>query len=231
MTTQTAYRLTQYAARRRLRLQDPARRARGRGRGPSAGPGRSIRPASCSSASTTATTPRWCGSTAASRWSPPPTSSPRSSTTPTTGAGSPPPTRCPTSTRWVVAPSSRSTCWAGRATSCRSSWSARCCAAGSTSPGPRAATVAGGHSIDDPEPKYGMAVTGVADPDRLMRNDAGRAGHAAVADQAARARRAQQPAQGHRRGLPAGDRDDDDAQPRRRARPRCAAGRRGLPPT
>src|SRR3954449_1655270 len=36
--------------------------------------------------------------------------------------------------------------------------------------------VAGGHSIDDPEPKYGMAVTGVADPDRLMRNDAGRAG-------------------------------------------------------
>ncbi|MDQ6648799.1 MAG: selenide, water dikinase SelD [Actinomycetota bacterium] len=36
--------------------------------------------------------------------------------------------------------------------------------------------VAGGHSIDDPEPKYGMAVTGVAHPDRLLRNDAGRAG-------------------------------------------------------
>jgi selenide,water dikinase len=36
--------------------------------------------------------------------------------------------------------------------------------------------VAGGHSIDDPEPKYGMAVTGVADPDRLLRNDAGRPG-------------------------------------------------------
>ncbi|HET7328718.1 MAG TPA: selenide, water dikinase SelD [Nocardioidaceae bacterium] len=36
--------------------------------------------------------------------------------------------------------------------------------------------VAGGHSVDDPEPKYGMAVTGVADPNRLMRNDAGRAG-------------------------------------------------------
>ncbi len=33
--------------------------------------------------------------------------------------------------------------------------------------------VAGGHSVDDPEPKYGMAVTGIADPDRLMRNDAG----------------------------------------------------------
>jgi selenide,water dikinase len=36
--------------------------------------------------------------------------------------------------------------------------------------------VAGGHSVDDPEPKYGMAVTGVADPDRLLRNDTGRAG-------------------------------------------------------
>jgi selenide,water dikinase len=36
--------------------------------------------------------------------------------------------------------------------------------------------VAGGHSVDDPEPKYGMSVTGVADPARLMRNDAGTAG-------------------------------------------------------
>ncbi|MFD8913298.1 selenide, water dikinase SelD [Streptomyces sp. NPDC059575] len=36
--------------------------------------------------------------------------------------------------------------------------------------------VGGGHSVDDPEPKYGMAVTGVVDPDRLLRNDAGRAG-------------------------------------------------------
>src|SRR4051794_6777496 len=36
--------------------------------------------------------------------------------------------------------------------------------------------VAGGHSVDDPEPKYGMAVTGLVDPDRLMRNDTGAAG-------------------------------------------------------
>jgi selenide,water dikinase len=36
--------------------------------------------------------------------------------------------------------------------------------------------VGGGHSIDDPEPKYGMAVTGVADPRRLLRNDAARPG-------------------------------------------------------
>jgi selenide,water dikinase len=36
--------------------------------------------------------------------------------------------------------------------------------------------VAGGHSVDDPEPKYGMAVTGLGDPDRLLRNDAATAG-------------------------------------------------------
>jgi selenide,water dikinase len=36
--------------------------------------------------------------------------------------------------------------------------------------------VIGGHSIDNPEPIYGMAVTGTADPDRLLRNDAAEAG-------------------------------------------------------
>jgi selenide, water dikinase len=36
--------------------------------------------------------------------------------------------------------------------------------------------LAGGHSVDDPEPKYGLAVTGLADPARLLRNDAGTAG-------------------------------------------------------
>ena len=34
--------------------------------------------------------------------------------------------------------------------------------------------LAGGHSVDDPEPKYGLAVTGIADPNRLLRNDAGK---------------------------------------------------------
>jgi selenide,water dikinase len=38
--------------------------------------------------------------------------------------------------------------------------------------------VGGGHSIDDPEPKYGMAVTGVVDVERVMRNDAAVAGDA-----------------------------------------------------
>ena len=34
----------------------------------------------------------------------------------------------------------------------------------------------GGHSVDDPEPKYGLAVMGVVDADRMLRNDAGRPG-------------------------------------------------------
>src|SRR4051794_879639 len=38
--------------------------------------------------------------------------------------------------------------------------------------------VGGGHSIDDPEPKYGMAVTGLVDVERVIRNDAAVAGTA-----------------------------------------------------
>ncbi|MFV2110115.1 selenide, water dikinase SelD [Micromonospora sp. LOL_015] len=34
----------------------------------------------------------------------------------------------------------------------------------------------GGHSVDDAEPKYGMAVTGIGDARRLLRNNAGQAG-------------------------------------------------------
>jgi selenide, water dikinase len=36
--------------------------------------------------------------------------------------------------------------------------------------------LAGGHSVDDPEPKYGLAVTGIAPADRLLRNKNGRPG-------------------------------------------------------
>jgi selenide,water dikinase len=42
------------------------------------------------------------------------------------------------------------------------------------------ATVVGGHSIDDPEPKYGLAVTGVVAPGELLTNAGGRAGDALV---------------------------------------------------
>jgi selenide,water dikinase len=38
------------------------------------------------------------------------------------------------------------------------------------------ASVLGGHSIDDPEPKYGMAVTGIVHPDRVLRNVGARPG-------------------------------------------------------
>jgi selenide,water dikinase len=38
--------------------------------------------------------------------------------------------------------------------------------------------VAGGHSVDDPEPKYGMAVTGIGNPAELLRNDAAKPGDA-----------------------------------------------------
>ena len=40
--------------------------------------------------------------------------------------------------------------------------------------------VVGGHTIDDPEPKYGMAVTGLADPSRLLTIDAARPGDTLV---------------------------------------------------
>jgi selenide,water dikinase len=37
--------------------------------------------------------------------------------------------------------------------------------------------IVGGHSIDDQEPKYGLAVTGRVHPDKLVRNSTARAGH------------------------------------------------------
>nr|WP_290586955.1 selenide, water dikinase SelD [Alicyclobacillus sp.] len=42
------------------------------------------------------------------------------------------------------------------------------------------AVIVGGHSIDDPEPKYGMAVTGVCRPDEVWTNAGARPGDALV---------------------------------------------------
>ncbi len=42
------------------------------------------------------------------------------------------------------------------------------------------ATIVGGHSIDDPEPKYGLAVTGVVHPDEVLSNAGGRPDDALV---------------------------------------------------
>ena len=44
----------------------------------------------------------------------------------------------------------------------------------------RARSLVGGHSIDDAEPKYGLAVTGVVDPRALVTNAGGRAGDVLV---------------------------------------------------
>ena len=48
------------------------------------------------------------------------------------------------------------------------------------------APILGGHSIDDPEPKYGMAVTGLVHPDRILRNVGRPARGPAPAHEAAR---------------------------------------------
>ncbi len=40
--------------------------------------------------------------------------------------------------------------------------------------------IVGGHSIDDPEPKYGLAVTGTVDPSRMLTNAGARAGDVLV---------------------------------------------------
>jgi selenide,water dikinase len=42
------------------------------------------------------------------------------------------------------------------------------------------AAIVGGHSIDDPEPKYGLAVTGTVHPDEVLTNAGGRPGDALV---------------------------------------------------
>jgi len=51
---------------------------------------------------------------------------------------------------------------------------------GSDKAGEAGVLIAGGHSIDDPEPKYGLAVTGLVHPDRVVRNVGARPGDALV---------------------------------------------------
>ena len=57
---------------------------------------------------------------------------------------------------------------------------------GCARPRPECAVV-GGHSIDDPEPKYGMAVTGTVHPDQIVRNSTARVGDSLCAHEARRA--------------------------------------------
>ena len=80
-------------------------------------------------------------------------------------------------------------------------------------------TLAGGHTIRDPEPKYGLAVIGAAHPDRLLRKGGARPGDALLLTKRARDRPARQ-----RR--PPGP--DDRRRPRRARSTRC--GRSTAPP-
>ena len=89
--------------------------------------------------------------------------------------------------------------------------------------------LAGGHTIRDPEPKYGLAVIGAAHPDQLLRKGGARAGRLLAPDQAPRDRPARQrPRQGRTSDEDlGGDRRNADAESRRlrgpgRARVRAA---------
>ncbi len=85
--------------------------------------------------------------------------------------------------------------------------------------------ILGGHSIDDAEPKFGLAVTGIVHPDEILTNAGGRPGDALVltkplgAGAVSTAVKRGLP----RRAPPGGDRGHDHAQPRR-------GGRRAAPP-
>ncbi len=41
-------------------------------------------------------------------------------------------------------------------------------------------SIIGGHTVKDDEPKYGLSITGVVHPDKIFRNDGGRAGDALI---------------------------------------------------
>ncbi len=86
--------------------------------------------------------------------------------------------------------------------------------------------LAGGHSVDDPEPKYGLAVTGIADPDRLLRNDSGKPGTplSLTKPLGIGVLNSRHKATGER--FAAGDRRDDDPQRRRAAAAALARRRR-----
>ncbi len=104
------------------------------------------------------------GSPTGTRSSPRSTSSRRSSTTPTTGDGSRRRTPSRTCTRWAARRSWRSTSSAGRSTTSRSTCSGSVLRGGRDVAAAAGVAVLGGHSITDPEPKYGMVGLGLVEP-------------------------------------------------------------------
>ncbi len=134
----------------------------------------------CLSATRRPTTPRSGHSTMAPASSPPPTSSRRWWTILAISAASPRRTRSRTSTRWAAARSWRSPSSACRWARSHRNWSPRSSRAARASGAEAGIPVAGGHSIDTPEPIYGLAVIGTCRRDEVRRNADARAGDALI---------------------------------------------------
>ena len=121
------------------------------------------------------TTRRSTASTRRRRWCRRPTSSRRSSTTPPTTGRSPRPTRAATCSPWVAG-----SCW--RSTSPPSPSTSRAWAmaaifdAAAAVVAEAGGTVAGGHTIRNPEPVFGLAVQGLVHPDEVFRKGGARPG-------------------------------------------------------
>ena len=170
-------------ARRRLRGEVLRRRGWRRCSPDSCRPTRRI----CSSGSTLPTTRPSTGSTTSGRWSSRSTSFRRSSTTRATSARSPRqrPQRRLRDGRDAVAGAlgdgvSRGAADRGARRPCSPVRTSGCAAAG--------AILAGGHTIRDAEPKYGLAVVGTVHPDRCLDEERRPARRRALADEAARHR-------------------------------------------
>ena len=131
----------------------------------------------CSSGSTRPTTPPSTASTTSARSSSRSTSSLRSSTTRATSARSRRRTRSTTSSRWAARRCSRSRSRRFRR-SCRPRCSARSWRARDEVVRAAGAILAGGHTIRDDEPKYGLAVVGTVHPDGIWPKSGARPGDA-----------------------------------------------------
>ncbi len=94
-------------------------------------------------------------------------------------APSPPPTPSATSTPWAAGPSPRSPSLAFPRTAISTSSQPSSAAAPKRCAKP-AARVLGGHSVNDPEIKFGYAVTGLIHPDRIKTNAGARPGDVLV---------------------------------------------------
>ena len=123
------------------------------------------------------------------------------------------------------------TAWPGRR--CRSTMLADVLRGGASVCASAGCLVVGGHTIDDPEPKYGMAVVGLAAPSRLLTIDAARPGDTLVLTKAIGTGVV---ATAHKRGAPPRRRAGgggyvDDHVERRGERGGAGRGRGARPPT